>query len=59
VQAPALRNFTRAAHGKEMLFYVERSRYVYENKQKQANLSDKKGDISAKLTFMRITFYAE
>jgi hypothetical protein len=42
-----------------MLFYDERSRYVYENKRKQANLSDRKGDISAQMTAMGMTFYAE
>jgi hypothetical protein len=42
-----------------MLFYVERSRYVYENKQNQVNMSDAKDDISAQLTAMRVTFYAE
>ena len=39
-----------------MLFFGERSRYVYENKQILANLSDRKGDISARLTAMRTNF---
>jgi hypothetical protein len=37
----------QAQFRKKDVIFGERSRYVYENKQKYANLSDRKGDISA------------
>jgi len=50
VAAEGKKSYGRASRGKKMLIIDDRSRNVYENKDKDDNFTEEKGDIFSHMT---------